>query len=877
MMSGAGQAPSRRAPTEGDLRYRRRRRREAIGALARLVAFAIFAVGTAYAVHVGTAARYLPFSRGDWRNAWAVRIAWVLYGLLVAVIVISAVVSRSRWGRQRKRQNAVPPGWVAHIVGNGETLGSIAKDELGDRSAWIDLWRHNANRRQPGGGRLIWPDQTLLAGWTIYHPRRRAFDVSGLPPDQARELRADLARQAYFATLDPVARDGPRSSPFALTTVGARYLPEPWALAVATMVASQVRAGTLDPASVDPEWIGLARSIEEGRWRPHQVITVDSALVEARSLPPGAHVRALPRPKDDEVDDVTDLVAAARELAARREAAVANLLAGRPAEAYEGLLEPARDVAVALVVMAYYAGDVDILSIADTAWRRAIHALYWQVRCADAETLPLAEGVVRNPHDISDHQHGSPVVLADALVLGVEVQLDALYRPLVDAATLLAAAPRPSAPLAQAGRAHFDALAARAVSDASVDVFSRLAGSMASSLATSIAALDRAAQLSVSFVILDAESAEVHFAAPVDLPPPWQKIDGEAAFTLKAGQRVGRDSVDTVCLVPVGWHHAALVLCGLRPGEAIDLSAAPRWESIAQTLSRIATPLTAAMVDHDALVSPRSGSPRWRRRDNWVSELRAGNHAVTDFPTAHRARPTATRPLIRILGQIAIDNGDAALPVRPSRSGALAAYLGYQVALGAGTVTSAAWHQALGTETRDQSGSASKALAMLKRCLGRAPDGTPRLTVARDSSLCLVDVDIDIERVVGGDVEAWGLVTGEALTGVAAPWVMNGGAATIAHMLTTAAYDAVATADRAAARMVAAQLRVALGDAPEAIELALQVAATDGPSALESEWAKSLSGLDEEQRELFVSQLGEIYRVLRSQVAEVVPSWAPTP
>ncbi|MDA8379936.1 MAG: hypothetical protein M0020_03775, partial [Actinomycetota bacterium] len=414
-MRFASQRATRAARSEGDLRYARRRRREALGAAVRALAFVAFCAGTPFAVHIGTEARFLPFPPGDWRNAWATRLAWALYGLLVATIVVSALRSRSRWARQRARQNAVPPGWLAHVVAEGESLGSIARDEVGDRSAWLELWRHNANRAQPGGGRLIWPDQTLAPGWVIYHPRPKALDLRGLTAAEARELRDDLDRQTYFAHL---CHDTPAATSSSLATVPPRYLPHPWVLAVAAMLAERLSDGALDPTSLDPEWSALANAVATGRWHPRRAITVESTLVAARALPPAASVRALARATDGAAGEDGDLVAQARAVDARRDAAVANLVAGRPAEDYEALPGPAREVAVALVAMAYFAGSFDILSITNATWRRAAQALYWQVRCADGETLPLAEGVVRNPQELGDHHHGSPAALADALSLG---------------------------------------------------------------------------------------------------------------------------------------------------------------------------------------------------------------------------------------------------------------------------------------------------------------------------------------------------------------------------------------------------------------------------------------------------------------------------
>ena len=131
-----------------------------------------------------------------------------------------------------------------------------------------------------------------------------------------------------------------------------------------------------------------------------------------------------------------------------------------------------------------------------------------------------------------------------------------------------------------------------------------------------------------------------------------------------------------------------------------------------------------------------------------------------------------------------------------------------------------------------------------------------------------------MELVVNGAPGAWEFVSGEILSGVSAPWVLCVGAATITHMLTVAGTEAVRTADRTTAWMIAGQLGTALGDAPEALQIALDVTAGDGPAALESAWASCIDDLADEERALVSAQLAETYHALRSRSAERVVSVA---
>lgn len=74
----------------------------------------------------------------------------------------------------------VPPAPEGHVVQPGESLWSIATDELGDPTQVDELFELNRGRPQPGGGALVDPN-AISPGWVIEMPRPPAAP-SPAPP-----------------------------------------------------------------------------------------------------------------------------------------------------------------------------------------------------------------------------------------------------------------------------------------------------------------------------------------------------------------------------------------------------------------------------------------------------------------------------------------------------------------------------------------------------------------------------------------------------------------------------------------------------------------------------------------------------------------------
>jgi nucleoid-associated protein YgaU/DNA-binding SARP family transcriptional activator len=74
----------------------------------------------------------------------------------------------------------VPPAPEGHVVQPGESLWTIAADELGDPAQVDELFERNRGRPQPGGGALVDPN-AISPGWVIELPRPPAAP-SPAPP-----------------------------------------------------------------------------------------------------------------------------------------------------------------------------------------------------------------------------------------------------------------------------------------------------------------------------------------------------------------------------------------------------------------------------------------------------------------------------------------------------------------------------------------------------------------------------------------------------------------------------------------------------------------------------------------------------------------------
>lgn len=68
-----------------------------------------------------------------------------------------------------KWQDDAPPK-TTHVVEPGETLSSIAAEELGDASQWREIAKATEDVRQPGGARLTDPDH-IRPGWKVVLPQ----------------------------------------------------------------------------------------------------------------------------------------------------------------------------------------------------------------------------------------------------------------------------------------------------------------------------------------------------------------------------------------------------------------------------------------------------------------------------------------------------------------------------------------------------------------------------------------------------------------------------------------------------------------------------------------------------------------------------------
>ena len=79
---------------------------------------------------------------------------------------------------------AVVPA-ATHVVEEGESLWSIADDELGDATRWPEIYRANEGRSFEDGRRLSDPD-VIQPGWTLELPDPALGSGSGLPNDDAR-------------------------------------------------------------------------------------------------------------------------------------------------------------------------------------------------------------------------------------------------------------------------------------------------------------------------------------------------------------------------------------------------------------------------------------------------------------------------------------------------------------------------------------------------------------------------------------------------------------------------------------------------------------------------------------------------------------------
>jgi LysM repeat protein/DNA-binding SARP family transcriptional activator len=91
--------------------------------------------------------------------------------------------------------DAAPGG---HVVAPGETLWSIAEDELGDGERWPEIFDHNDGRRFADGGRLTDPD-LVRPGWDLHLPG----DPSSPDPVLASPVEDGPTRDEV-ATVDPL-------------------------------------------------------------------------------------------------------------------------------------------------------------------------------------------------------------------------------------------------------------------------------------------------------------------------------------------------------------------------------------------------------------------------------------------------------------------------------------------------------------------------------------------------------------------------------------------------------------------------------------------------------------------------------------------------
>ena len=112
---------------------------------------------------------------------------------LASTLVAVAGPSPAAPRRRRRSRSAAP---VNHVVVRGESLSSIARDELGQAAAWPTLW--DANQGRVFGERVFDDPNLILPGWDLAVPQPAVL----IPPlvllrgRRARTGRADARRGA---------------------------------------------------------------------------------------------------------------------------------------------------------------------------------------------------------------------------------------------------------------------------------------------------------------------------------------------------------------------------------------------------------------------------------------------------------------------------------------------------------------------------------------------------------------------------------------------------------------------------------------------------------------------------------------------------------
>ena len=129
---------------------------------------------------------------------------------------------------------ATPPTEAdTYTVERGDTLWDIADEQLGDPTAWPEIWEDNAGDEM-GGGRTFDDPDLILPGWEL--------ELAGADPSEVANTPADVAPVA--ATPDVVARPTVVDPPNVVIVAE----PSPGA-ATPTTTASTVPASTAPPST----------------------------------------------------------------------------------------------------------------------------------------------------------------------------------------------------------------------------------------------------------------------------------------------------------------------------------------------------------------------------------------------------------------------------------------------------------------------------------------------------------------------------------------------------------------------------------------------------------------------------------------------------
>jgi hypothetical protein len=160
-------------------------------------------------------------------DAWAQHVAGRLIGAIAVAVTIVGPAPGAH-GRAlplavvdvaAPLQVAETPTLSTHVVVRGESLSSIAADELGDESAWPEIW--TANRGRTFGSRVFHDPNLILPGWDLQLPTAAPQPPAPAPQPAAPtpEASTPAPEPVNPVLLPPVVITAPTTA--ALTTAAA--------------------------------------------------------------------------------------------------------------------------------------------------------------------------------------------------------------------------------------------------------------------------------------------------------------------------------------------------------------------------------------------------------------------------------------------------------------------------------------------------------------------------------------------------------------------------------------------------------------------------------------------------------------------------------